>query len=283
MSRAENDLGAQVVAVTGGARGIGRAIAAELAGAGARVAIGDLDGDECAAVATELPGEALGRELDVTDEASFVRFLDHAEQELGPLDVLVSNAGVMRVGPFDAESENAIRTMFEVNVFGVMRGMRLASERMRARGRGQLVTIASAASKVVPPGEVSYAATKHAVYAYCVGVREELRGSGVGVTIVMPGVVKTELAAGTSAGREQPLEPADVARAVAGAIIRPRHEVYVPRRIAALVRVYLGMPPRGAAALARALVPNQLAAFRQGGAAERADYERERIGEDPRP
>jgi NAD(P)-dependent dehydrogenase (short-subunit alcohol dehydrogenase family) len=92
---------AKVVAITGAARGIGLATAQALAERGHRVAIGDLDAAEASTAADALPGEAAGLGLDVTDEDSFARFLDATEERLGPLDVLVNNAGIMFVGPLD--------------------------------------------------------------------------------------------------------------------------------------------------------------------------------------
>src|SRR5688572_27671661 len=98
-------LSGQVVVITGGARGIGRATAQALARRGARVAIGDLDGDLAHRVAAELGGDAFGAGVDVTDNGAFTAFLDDVEHRLGPLDVLVNNAGIMNAGPIDAEDE----------------------------------------------------------------------------------------------------------------------------------------------------------------------------------
>src|SRR6187549_2018071 len=95
----------KVVAITGGARGIGHATAQALARQGARVAIGDLDGDLAQHVASELGGDAFGIGVDVTDNAAFTAFLDGVEHRLGPLDVLVNNAGIMNAGPIDSEDE----------------------------------------------------------------------------------------------------------------------------------------------------------------------------------
>ena len=147
------------MAVTGGARGIGAAIATEVVRRGARVAIGDLDEAEAAATAAGLGERAAGFALDVTDAASFAAFLDAAEERLGPLDVLVNNAGIMWVGRFHEEPEEVALRQFDVNLHGVLRGTKLAAARMRARGRGQIVNVASSASKIAPPGEATY--TRH--------------------------------------------------------------------------------------------------------------------------
>ena len=258
MSAGADSLAGRVVAVTGGARGIGAAIAAEVVRRGGRVGIGDLDEAGAAAAAAGLGERAAGFALDVTDTGSFASFLDAAEERLGPLDVLVNNAGIMWVGRFDEEPEAVALRQFDVNVHGVLRGMKLASARMRTRGRGHIVNVASSASKIAPPGEASYCASKHAVYGYSVAVREELRGSGVEVSVVMPVVVETELAAGTSAGRGATLQPGDVAKAVADAIERPRFDVFVPRSLTVFVRALALLPHRARVRLARFAVPDQV-------------------------
>jgi len=261
----------RVVAVTGGARGIGAAIARTLAARGDHVAIGDLDAAEARATAGVLGGDAVGLALDVTGTASFSAFLEACEDAFGrSVDVLVNNAGVMWVGPHEEEPEATAHRQFEVNFHGVARGMRLVLPAMRARGHGHVVNVASAASRVGPAGEATYAATKHAVLGYSTAVREELRGSGVELSVVMPIVVETELAAGTSHGRTRRLQPDDVARAVAGVIDRPRFEVHVPREVAAVPRLLALLPQRGRDAVTRLLVPDQL---RQTDQRARAAYE----------
>ncbi|MDN5760023.1 MAG: SDR family oxidoreductase [Tomitella sp.] len=281
----------RVVAVTGAAQGIGREIARQLVASGARVAIGDKNIAAAEATAAELgtgagsgsagggrvsEGSAHAFPLDVTDTASFQAFLDSASSELGPLDVLVNNAGVMWVGAFDEEPESATERMLAVNLHGVIRGVRLAAPAMRARGRGQIVTVASAAAKLSPPGESTYAATKHGVLGYLTGVREELRGSGVELSVVMPGVVDTELAAGTGSGAAGMLQPSDVAAAVVGTISRPRFEVTIPAYIGPLVRVVNLLPQAARDAVIRRMVPNQVEAVR--GSTARAGYESRELG-----
>src|SRR2546429_258344 len=156
-------LSGRVVAVTGGARGIGHAIASSLAQRGARVALGDLDGAEAERTASELPGESIGLALDVSDRDSFSGFLDAVEERLGPLEVLVNNAGVMVVGPFADANEVAAAKVMDVNVDGVIFGMRLAIPRLRRRGGGQIVNVISGSAWVAPPALAPYAASQHAV------------------------------------------------------------------------------------------------------------------------
>ncbi|TWF95948.1 SDR family oxidoreductase [Saccharopolyspora dendranthemae] len=261
----------RVIAVTGGARGIGRAIAARLASAGARVAIGDLDGTAARATAAELSPEVRGFACDVTDTASFTAFLESVNDTWGPVEVLVNNAGVMWVGAFDEEPEAATERQLAVNLHGVIRGVKLAAPAMRARGSGHIVTVASAAAKLSPAGESTYAATKHGVYGYLAGVRAELRSSGVELSVVMPGVVDTELAAGTATGAAKLLTPDDVAEVVAAVIRRPRFEVSLPRHVGPLVRWSNVFPQRVRDHLIRLMVPDQVAAA--GDKTARSGYE----------
>lgn len=250
----------RIVAVTGGAAGIGREIAGQLAGAGAHVAIGDRDETAAHRAAEQLPGSAAGFALDVTSTDSFRTFLDAVEQQLGPIDVLVNNAGIMWVGRFDEEPEAAAQRQIDVNLHGVIRGVKLAAPAMRARGRGHVITIASATSKLPPPGEATYAATKHAVHGYLSAVRAELRGSGVELSLVMPGVVDTDLAVATATGPVRRLLPADVATAVLKLVRRPRFELSVPRRVGLAGRLAAVLPDRLRREFLRLVVPDQVAA-----------------------
>lgn len=270
-----------VVAVTGAASGIGLEVARALVAQGARVALGDLDAVATEAAAAALGPSAIGVRLDVSSPESFAAFLDHAESLLGPIDVLVNNAGVMWVGPFADEPLAAQRRQIEVNLLGVIRGTQLAATRMLARGAGHIVTVASAASKLAPPGEATYAATKHGVFGYLDAARAELRGSGVRVSVVMPGVVDTALAGGTASGAIRRLRPAEVARAVVGVIRRPRFAVVVPARIAVLHKASAVLPEQIRTPMLRRALPDQVAAVR--GTQSRAPYESRYLTDHPSP
>src|SRR3954447_24414636 len=232
------------VAVTGGARGIGAAIAEAMRRAGARVTIGDLDVAAARATATRL--DALGLALDVTDRESFAAFLDEAQAAQGALDVLVNNAGIMPIGPFVDEPDAVARRLFEVNVHGVIIGMKLALPGMVARAHGHIVNVSSAAGRLAAlPGEATYVATKHAVVGLGEALRCELEGTGVWVSTALPNLADTRLGSGMKPARGiKKLTPEEVADAIADGLRRPRPEVYVPRELGAQIVVSALMPRR---------------------------------------
>jgi NAD(P)-dependent dehydrogenase (short-subunit alcohol dehydrogenase family) len=239
-----NGLAGRVVAITGAARGIGAATARAFTAAGATVAIGDIDGQLVRRTADEIG--CLGALLDVTDESSVGAFLDEVEQRLGPVDVLVNNAGIMPVTPVLEESADSVRRQLAVNVAGVIYGTQQAARRMATRGSGHVVNIASAAGRMGFGGVATYSASKFAVVGFTEAVALELRFSGVQFTCVLPGVVNTEL---TSGIRDHWLlrscEPEHVAEAVVQAVQRGRRTVYVPARLRAASWFY-GMLSSGA-------------------------------------
>ena len=216
MARELRSLDGQVVAITGGGRGIGRATAAALIAKGARVAIGDIDAPLAERTASELGSGTIGLPLDVTDKASFTSFLDDVESRLGPLDVLVNNAGIMPVGPFIDEADPATNKLVDINIMGVIIGSKLALQRFRPRGRGHIVQLASIAGKGGFPGGATYCATKHAVVGLTEAMRAELRGRlRIEVHQVLPIGVNTELYSGVKQARGfKTPEPEDVANAI---------------------------------------------------------------------
>ncbi|WP_425326215.1 SDR family oxidoreductase [Mycobacterium kubicae] len=243
----------KVVAVTGGARGIGLAIAAALHGQGAKVAIGDID--EAAVVES---GSRLGlpvsRSLDVTNRGSFTEFLDDVENRLGHLDVLVNNAGVIAVGDAVEEADAVTERLLNVNVFGVILGTKLAAQRMLPRRQGHVINIASLGGVLPTEGIATYCATKHAVLGYTDTVRLENRESGVHFSSIMPTLTNTEMTAGIGHAKGfKNAEPEDVARAVVEVIAKPNPRVIVPRTIGFTVSAQQLLPRRLREAMGRAL------------------------------
>src|SRR3954467_1669052 len=230
MTKQPRSLSGKVAVVTGGGRGIGAATARGLAAQGARVAIGDVDLPPAERTAAQIGGGALARYLDVTDRAGFTAFLDEVERELGPIEVLVNNAGIMPLSPVEEESDATVVRQLALNLHAVIHGSKEAVLRMKPRGTGHIVNVASMAGKAGFPGGATYCATKHGVVGFSEAIRLELRGTGIEVSCVMPALVATELASGVA---DSPwvkrARPEDVADAIAGALQRPRFDVYVPR------------------------------------------------------
>jgi NAD(P)-dependent dehydrogenase (short-subunit alcohol dehydrogenase family) len=244
----------KVVAITGGARGIGRATAEQLVREGARVALGDLDPQLTESVAAELGGETIGLALDVTDRESFAAFLDGVEERLGPVDVLINNAGIMPLGDFAEEDDATTQRIIDINVHGVLTGTKLAVRRMRPRRGGHVINVASMVGKVSPPGGATYVASKHAVVGLTESVALENADFGLDFSIVMPVVVNTELGAGIKETRGvKPVEAADVAGAIVDAIKVPRRDVFVPREVGAIHKATYVMPQRAQTAIAKAM------------------------------
>ncbi|HEY1523599.1 MAG TPA: SDR family oxidoreductase [Solirubrobacteraceae bacterium] len=261
MAKVPRSLAGSVVAITGGARGIGRATAVALIAQGARVAIGDIEASLAERTATELGAGTIGLPLDVTDRESFGRFLDEAENQLGPVDVLINNAGIMPIGSFARESDATAQRMIDINLVGLIYGSKLALERFLPRRRGHLVQIASAAGKMGFAGGATYCATKHAVVGLSEAIRAELHGTGVEISVVMPVVVNTELGSGLPETRGfKAVQPEDVADGIVEALQTGRFEVYVPKSVAGMVRFGAVMPRRVMEVLGRLLKGDQVLA-----------------------
>ena len=237
MAKQPRSLAGKVAVVTGGGRGIGKALARSLAREGVRVAIVDLDGDAAEQAAAEVGAGSIGLALDVTDRPAFTAALDAVEQRLGPVDVIVNNAGIMPIGPFEEETDATAIRQLEINLHAVIHGSKEGIRRMKPRGSGHIVNVASIAGKFGAPGGATYSACKHGVVGLSEALRAELHGTGVEVHVVMPAFVNTELAAGTTELKGvKRSTPEDVAEAVVEALQLGRFEVYVPKSLVGLVR-----------------------------------------------
>jgi len=274
MAKQPRILAGQTALVTGAARGIGRVTAATLVGRGVRVAIGDVDLQAARASAAELGASAVALSLDVTDRASFAAFVEEAEAQLGPADVLINNAGIMPLGPFLEEDDATARRTLDINVHGVILGMKLVLPGMLARGHGHVVNIASQAGKYGFPGGATYCASKAAVINLSRAVRKELRGSGVELSIVSPVAVNTELGLGLAEPRQRRLrkiEPQQVADAIVETLQVPAFDVHVPKALAVSERISALLPVSVQDGLSRLARADAVLAQADSGA--RAGYE----------
>lgn len=274
MAKQPRILVGQVALVTGGARGIGKATAQAFARQGMTVAIGDLDATLAEQAAAEIGNGAVGLALDVTNRESFESFVATAEERLGPIDVLVNNAGIMALGRFLDEDDATAARQIDINLHGVIYGMKIALQRMQPRNTGHIVNIASQAGKYGAPGGATYSATKHAVIGLTEAVRGELRleNSDIELSYVMPYVVNTELGAGAAQARGfKNLEPGDVADAIVDALKHRVVDVWVPKQSRHTHRLTALLPRRAAEGVARALKADQVLAHADPNA--RRDYE----------
>ena len=263
----------KVVVVTGGARGIGYATAKTLHQLGAKVAIGDVDEAAVKEAGTDLDVGFYAR-LDVTDRQSFTTFLDDVERELGPIDVLINNAGICPAGGFVDEPDEITQRTIAINLFGVILGTKLAAERMMKRRKGHIINIASLAALGAVPGIATYTATKHAVLGFTDTARLELRSMGVTLSAVLPTLTNTSMIDGVASmtGLKN-AEPEDIAAGIVSLIEKPKPRLAVTRAAGLLVEVTRRlMPIRVGEAVTHALRADTVFAV-AANKQERRDYE----------
>jgi NAD(P)-dependent dehydrogenase (short-subunit alcohol dehydrogenase family) len=234
--------------VTGAGGGLGRAIAIELAGRGFAVRVTDIDAEAAARTAAEIGGEARGQVLDVRDEAACRALAKAVAADGSSLDLWVNNAGILTTGLAWKQDEAARAAMLAINTAGTMNGTVAALAQMVPAGRGQVINVISLAGIVAAPGEVAYAASKHAAMAFTLGTLFDLRRAGhhgIDVSAVCPDGIWTPMledklndpdAAGSFSG--QLLTPPEVARAVGKLTTRPRPILILPRWRGPLLRLF---------------------------------------------
>lgn len=221
----------KVVAITGASSGIGEATARLLAARGAHVVIGARRADRLAALAEEIRaagGSVRLKTVDVADAEDVEEFLGYAQSEFGRLDVVVNNAGLMPLSRLDAGKIDEWDQMIDVNIRGVLHGIKAGLPIMKRQGSGQFVNISSIGGHQVYPTAAVYCATKFAVLAISEGLRQE--HEDIRVTVISPGVTRSELAStitdpGAQAAmaefRQIAIEPDAIARAIAFSIEQP--------------------------------------------------------------
>ncbi len=243
----KRDLTDKTVVITGGGRGVGAATARLLKTVGAAIAICDLDEAVLHQTADEL--DVFGRVVDVTDRAAFKRFLDDVEAELGSIDVLINNAGIMPLNRIENEPDRSTHDIVALNLMAVIYGTKEMVSRMKARGTGgHIVNISSAAGRIPIAGASTYVASKHAVSGFSNSLHIEFKAdrTPIDITVVHPAIVNTELAVGFGAnkGPAKPVTVEQVAAGILSALEQPRPNVYVPRSLGASVRSGALIPRR---------------------------------------
>lgn len=275
------DIAGRVALVTGAAGGLGAALANALVDGGAHVMLADIEADRI-----ELPrsGRVASVALDVTDPAQWAAALDRTEAELGPIAILVNNAGLGLISPVVDERLDRWRRTFEVNAFGPFLGTRAALPRMQTRGGGHVVIVASEAGVHGSPGMAAYSASKHAALGLARSLRRELADTPIGVSVVCPGMVRTglvvnsmnRLATDTAAGTpsataremaaqalDQGMDPAKVAAHIVQAVISERFYVFThPTVSESLAHEHEEMMAAAAMSADPDYQPPDLAAFR---------------------
>lgn len=220
-------LAGQVALVTGSSSGIGAATARELARRGVRLVLAarraDLLDAEAQAI-RQSGGEAIAIPTDVTDPAQIEALVARAIEAYGRIDVLVNNAGIGSIRTFARMSSEDIEQMLETNLRGVVRLTHAVLPGMLERRHGAVITVASVAGHVAV--DPIYSATKYAVRGFSLSLRRQLAGSGVSVSVVSPGFIRSNMTDGKRRGLPG---PEIVAHAIAELIVHPRREVVVPR------------------------------------------------------
>jgi short-subunit dehydrogenase len=247
----------KVVVITGASRGLGVDMARAFAKEGSKIALAARSGSELETVKAELEAQdatALAVPTDVGDIASLRALVKETESSLGPIDVLVNNAGIEEVCDFETMDLEYMEQMLSVNVLGLMWLTRLVVPGMIARGSGHVCNISSLAGLTPVPHNTVYATTKHAVFGFSRSLRVELADQGVEVSVVCPGFVSGGMF--ERWGRAAPkvtgsVTPEQVSKAVIKAVKNNKGEIIVARGLAKVADVTFAMMPEISATVMR--------------------------------
>jgi len=235
----------KVVLITGASSGIGRALSVELGRRGARLGLLARRVDvleELVAEVEGVGGRALALPADVKDAESVRRAADKLRAEFGHIDVLIANAGVgATTAALDLKAAD-VAEVININLLGAVNSATAVVPEMVARGQGQLVAISSLAAYRGLPKSAAYCASKAALSAFFESMRLDLQGTGVDVTIIHPGFIKTPLTAGRHAQMPYLMELEDATKKIVSAIEARKKSYAFPWQLASLVRAAMLMP-----------------------------------------
>jgi short-subunit dehydrogenase len=235
----------KTVMITGASSGIGKGLALEVAARGARLGLVARRQellDEVVAAVQSRGGRAIAVAADVRDAEAMKAAAERIRTELGPIDILIANAGIGTSSHISELDPNHVANVMSINVVGAANSVAAVMPQMVERGQGQLVAISSLAAYRGVPKSAAYCASKAAMSAYFESVRIDLRGTGVGVTIIHPGFIKTPLTAGRKAQMPYLMELDYAVAKIVSAIEQGRKSIAFPWQLATIVRAGMLMP-----------------------------------------
>ncbi|HKR11012.1 MAG TPA: SDR family NAD(P)-dependent oxidoreductase [Pyrinomonadaceae bacterium] len=232
----------KTVMITGASSGIGKGLALDIAARGARLGLlarrqGLLD-----EIVADVKGRAVAVTADVRDAQAMKAAADRVREQLGPIDMLIANAGIGTSAHVAQLDPDHMANVIGINVLGAANSVAAVVPQMVERGQGQLVAISSLAAYRGLPKSAAYCASKAALSAYFESVRIDLRGTGVGVTIIHPGFIKTALTAGRDAKMPYLMELDEAIPKIVSAIEKGKKSIAFPWQLATVVRAGLLMP-----------------------------------------
>jgi short-subunit dehydrogenase len=232
----------KVVMITGASSGIGKGLALELASRGARLGLVARRQELLDEIVTAVKGRAIAVAADVRDADAMKAAAERIRVEVGPIDILIANAGIGTSSHISQLDPNHVANVISINVLGAANSVAAVVPQMVERGKGQLVAISSLAGYRGLAKSAAYCASKAAMSAYFESVRIDLRATGIGVTIIHPGFIKTPLTAGREAKMPYLMELDDAIPKIVSAIEKGKRSIAFPWQLATVVRAGMLMP-----------------------------------------